>query len=76
MLAEDQLHLKAEEDVFLRTYGRSVFTITFLKHLCLLEKQIQETVENFVLRLWKSMRAARPFPSGSPPMSALSAMSR
>ena len=44
-VADSYLDIKAEEDAFLRTYGRSVFTITFFKHLCLLEKQIQDSTQ-------------------------------
>jgi hypothetical protein len=36
-VADSYLDIKAEEDAFLRTYGRSVFTVTFCKHLCLLD---------------------------------------
>ncbi len=40
-VADNYLDITAEEDAFLRTYGRSVSTITFTKHLCLLEKKVQ-----------------------------------
>jgi hypothetical protein len=41
-VADSYLDITAEEDAFLRTYGRSVSAITFVKHLCLLEKKLQD----------------------------------
>lgn len=45
-VADTCLDITAEEDAFLRTYGRSVFAITFARHLCLLEKKYQERTGN------------------------------
>ncbi|HVE23015.1 MAG TPA: class I SAM-dependent methyltransferase [Acidocella sp.] len=59
-VADNYLDITAEEDAFLRTYGRSVFAITFVKHLCLLEKQVQVRTTNVSLTETDTSRTAVP----------------
>jgi hypothetical protein len=39
-VADDQTEIAHEEDAFLRTYGRSVNTITFYRRACVIEKKM------------------------------------
>jgi hypothetical protein len=44
-VADVNIDIKQEEDAFLRTYGRALQTITFLRRACILEKGPSETTE-------------------------------
>jgi len=44
-VAGEQLDIAAEQDAFLRSYGRAINTITFCRHACIIEKSVPETVE-------------------------------
>jgi hypothetical protein len=44
-VAGEQIDIAAEEDAFLRSYGRSINTITFCRHACIIEKSVPDMVE-------------------------------